>query len=1117
MPASNNKTTFLVSSQVPQFVKEDHETFVTFLEDYYKFLAQEGGVEYVSKNFNRYLDIDVIKNHLDVEHANPQEYNDYFAFLQKLYDNFIKLIPSKVLADKAMILKHAKDFYRARGSEKSVRFLLRILLGKEVNEDFGFYYPKRDILRASDGKWVIEKSISVRDISVNNVSNTIAYSNFTNKTIRGLSSNATAIVESVDVYYKSGQLITELKLSSSYREFKAAEKIFCYYTEDGVDKYLTANLYSGLVTFVSLKEGGTGYIEGASVPVEGGGGSGAQVIIASTTKGSLQSIGVAYGGAGFRSNDSILIAGGGGSGAAGNVLTVNTDETYHPNSYNIVASIIELEAGTPIGNAKYSNLVSSVTDPANAWITNSMSFWAFSNCGPIQSCFIISTGNNYSTIPSLSAQGNTTVKSLGILGRLEIVDGGLNYQAGDKLQFFNPSGAYGVGASANVISVAANGKITAVKFEAIPGFIPGGLGYAGIGSSTGYNTDLFPSVNVASSTGNGANIVVRSLLGYSESLIGSTSSIGKILSLKLVAGGSGYTSAPTINLANMSAGSGGIATSVIATGVYTYPGRYINDDGHLSSYNFLEDRDYYQNYSYVVRIDSSLKEYRKALLELTHPAGTRLFGQYLIPSNDVSVIVNTESYITNTKFYLSTFRVNRSESLKYGTYNVKTLAASYQPDVRPGTYNLRSSVSANFGSANKNIIVNSPTHRLRTGDNIYLQFFNSTIGANVTNGFYTVTSANTNQFYVTVKNGNTSFVVLPTNTSNLTANTGYGTTNNYVTLTQWSSNSNVSINVGDSVNIGGNLVSVVYTNLSSNTIIVYPALPGNLIANTVNVNTAPFNAYGNVKFFDPVVTLKVETPLLTGDNVYVQFMTSDTSLSNNTYTLLSANSSILKVRHKDIVNAASFSGSVNVYTKTTIVTSTGHGIANNDNVFITFYTGDTSNATNGLYVAKDVTQNTFNLVTGNSVTASGLARLKTSNVIMSITSHGFASNDSVYMWFTSGDTANLDNGYHTVSVLDSDRFSMIHNTIPSSNGNLTVYRNYMNVTINRTNHGFSLGDSVAIMLETGDTTNVSNGIYKVNSVANTNTYNILHNAITISGNVSNLLSIAGGTVYVSVV
>lgn len=1121
MTVSNNKTTYLVSSQVPQFVKDDHDTFVTFLEEYYKFLAEEGEMEYVSKNFTNYLDIDSIQEHIGLVHPELSDYKDYHAFLQKMYDNFIKLIPAKVLADRTLILKHVKDFYRARGSEKSVRFLLRILLGKEIDEDFGFYYPKRDILRASDGKWIVEKSIRIRDIAVNNTSNSTAYTNFVNKTIYGETSNATAIVESTDKYFENGQLITELKLSSSIKTFVQGEKVFCFYTEEGIDKHLSANLFSGIVTTVVLVNGGAGYTEGDYVPVEGGDGSGAQVIVASTTKGRLSGVGVIFGGAGFRVNDSILITEGGGSGAAANVLSIDNSETYHPNTYNVISSIISLETNTPIGNARYSNLVSSIVDPANAWITNSMSSWAFSNCGPIVTCLVVSTGNNYSFLPNTSAQGNTFIKSLGILGRMQIVDGGLNYQVGDKLEFINPSGSYGLGASANVTAVAANGAITQVKFVSVGGDLPGGQGYAGIGSITGFNPALLPTVNIATSTGSGANVIVRTLLGYGEDIRSTTDSIGTILSLKLISGGSGYVSVPTINLANMSTGSGAQAISTIATGTYIYPGRFINDDGHLSSYNFLEDRDYYQNYSYVVRINASLKDYRKTLLSLTHPSGTKLFGQYLLPSESVSVIVNTQISATNTKFYQSTYEIQKSDALLNGVYNVKTLSATYTPEIKGntsgsiGTYKVRSNISATYTSLGSAIIVNSSKHLLKSGDNVYLQFANAT--ANVTNGYYVIISATPDVFSVTVKGGNTAYVVLPTNTSNLTANTGPGNTNSFITLTQWVSNSNVAIAVGDTVNVGGNLVSVVSVNSTSNTIAVFPGVRGNLIANTVFINKAPYLAFGNVRVYDPTVTVFATTSLIAGDRAYFKFETSDISLANDTYNIISANSSVLRIRHRDIISATSFSGNVSIYTTTLIITSTNHSLSNNDNVFITFNTGDLSNATNGLYVIRDVTQNTFNITTGNSITTIGNATLRTANIIMNVASHGFKTNDSVYIWFTSGNTANETNGFQTVTVLNNDSFSYIPKSIPNTNGTITVYRNYMNVSINRTAHGFTLGQNVAVQFDTGNLANIANGIYRVNSVANSNSYNILHNAITISGNINNLISNSNGIVYVSVI
>ena len=177
MVDSNNRTSLLVNNQLPAFVREEHENFVNFLEYYYKFLEQDGQQLYVAKNFMNYLNIDLI--HQDIltdDESSPahqiREEGDYHGFLQKMYDTYIKYIPDSVLIDKVTLVKHAKEFYRSTGTEKSVRYIIRALF----NKDADFYYPKTDILRASDGKWFIEKSLKVTGVTVDNVSNSIAVS-----------------------------------------------------------------------------------------------------------------------------------------------------------------------------------------------------------------------------------------------------------------------------------------------------------------------------------------------------------------------------------------------------------------------------------------------------------------------------------------------------------------------------------------------------------------------------------------------------------------------------------------------------------------------------------------------------------------------------------------------------------------------------------------------------------------------------------------------------------------------------------------------------------------------------------------------------------------------------
>lgn len=622
--STNNRTSVLVSSQLPAFVRDDHETFVKFLEEYYKFLEQDGQLLYVTKNFNRFLDPNNIANDISLDSLEGdtvgvhREDTSYHSFLQKLWDNFLALVPDTVLADRTLILKHAKDFYRSTGSEKSVRFLMRILFNKEVS----IYYPKKDILKASDGKWYVEKSIKIKNIAVDNVANSLAIENFTSKILRGVSSNASAIVERIEQYYEKGVLTVEVKLSAVKNNFINDEQVFVYFTEEGTNqtRYLSANLYGGVITSVSIKNGGSGYIEGTEVPLinaPGDTGTGGSIIISSTTRGSVLGLVAVEGGAGFKVNDPVFIAGGGGSGANGVVNSINDDQSVHPNTYTIMSSIIKLEENTPINNTQYSNLNHQSN---SSTIASAMSYWRYANTGPISTILVIKSGENYKTQPKANAISNTLIHSLGILGRMKIVNGGLNYKAGDKIEFINQIDSFGYGAMGNVTSVAANGMIQSVRFEAVPGFLPGG---------SGYEQSALPTANVNTTTGSGASIVVKSIIGDGDYIQPTKSAFGSILRLSIASGGTGYLTPPTLDFSSINTGNGAVAICETVAGAITYPGKYLNDDGFLSGYKFLENRDYYQNYSYVIRVDETIERYRKPIKDLIHPGGMKLFGEYL--------------------------------------------------------------------------------------------------------------------------------------------------------------------------------------------------------------------------------------------------------------------------------------------------------------------------------------------------------------------------------------------------------------------------------------------------------------------------------------------------------
>ena len=128
----------------------------------------------------------------------------------------------------------------------------------------------------------------------------------------------------------------------------------------------------------------------------------------------------------------------------------------------------------------------------NNLIANSSYYWRYGPAGPIVATAMINPGSGYIEIPTVSVISNTSIRDLGILGRMDIYDGGRNYANGEFITFDNPVGSYGLGANAQISGVDANGTITRVNFRPVDGMLLGGYGY---------RDDMKPTVNIHTKIG----------------------------------------------------------------------------------------------------------------------------------------------------------------------------------------------------------------------------------------------------------------------------------------------------------------------------------------------------------------------------------------------------------------------------------------------------------------------------------------------------------------------------------------------------------------------------------------------------------------------------------------
>ena len=301
MSSISKKVSPLVKTQLPDFIREDAPLFQKFVEGYYEFLEQGNNVIEVTRSLSSYQDID----------TSVDKYIEYIK--RELLPSF----PKTLTADQQLLVKRAKDFYRARGSEKSYQLLFRAL----YNEDITIYDPGVNILRASDGRWVQENSIRVGDPRLGNTDGLLGQS------ITGINSGATAKVERIIQTNESGFLVKEMFLSNVKGTFEDLERV----KNSGNTVNATIYNITGPLVNVNLVNRGAGYQLGDSVtynsPVALTPGSG---IVTSTTDVSAVQITLANGGSGYFANTPITVTANAissGTGAAAYIQSLKNLET----------------------------------------------------------------------------------------------------------------------------------------------------------------------------------------------------------------------------------------------------------------------------------------------------------------------------------------------------------------------------------------------------------------------------------------------------------------------------------------------------------------------------------------------------------------------------------------------------------------------------------------------------------------------------------------------------------------------------------------------------------------------------------------------------------------------
>lgn len=297
-----------------------------------------------------------------------------------------------------------------------------------------------------------------------------------------------------------------------------------------------------------------------------------------------------------------------------------------------------------------------------------------------------------------------SITSMGSIGRIQINNKGSAYRVGDKLRFVPiPGITDGFGCAAAVKDVDSSGGIVSIEFQPHPptgncfdvSVVAGSNTITGNGSTFivdgfvaerdvmvfnqrrtisqvvsntiinvtsnfvttkqnteiglynaypiggfGYEVNRFPTVEVVSSSGVGAELTVTALMGDGENLsLSSTRKAGGIEQITIIDKGVGYRVAPLIIMSNSGDGTANLQ-AVINDSYFEYDGRYLDNSSLLSSDKKLQDSTLFNTGSYILKTKQQFSKFKESFLKLLHPSGTVVFNEY---SPEESIVFNEDT------------------------------------------------------------------------------------------------------------------------------------------------------------------------------------------------------------------------------------------------------------------------------------------------------------------------------------------------------------------------------------------------------------------------------------------------------------------------------------------
>lgn len=597
----------LVSGQIPEFVRIEYPQFVTFLEHYYRFLEQEGEAHDVLLNNADWNDIDVT---LD-------------AFVNYYRRQFTYDLPDNTIIDNRRLIKYINQYYEAKGSEKATEMFFRFMF----NDTASVEYPGNYILKNSDGQWSRKRIIKVEntrflDENIFELEGRVITLRYL-ESIEGAGDYERTLTTRCFAVYETSrpniyQLEVDINPNFRFPDFVAADLELAP-TLGNYDTHIYVQLEGVTYGTISKQLVSLAYIEAA--------------------------------GSRFQRDDSYFIS------------EVGVEGDYFAADYTV---ILEGE-GAYVYELLQNNAVIRVKEIRNAlaeqyFLQDYTIFGDYASApirGQLHRLSIVDTGERF------------RARNFGQLETIDVIDGGSNYVQATTAVSIEGDGIGGLAIPIVVQAVSVGGltnnvnyyvvkidsntiKLATTYANAIGTPVTIDLTSIGKGARhtfSGTETVTFSSATDVNITDN--SITLPSHPFNTGDAVLYNNGGGTITQVVIEKSGSNYTSAVAVvtgagigaelkvNIAprgepvkqfsvDLTPGrqGGSPASLVFNTGeIYHAPGEYRDNSGFLSDIVKIQDNDYYQPYSYVIRTTKPLSKWKDLFLNSSHPSGFKMFAE----------------------------------------------------------------------------------------------------------------------------------------------------------------------------------------------------------------------------------------------------------------------------------------------------------------------------------------------------------------------------------------------------------------------------------------------------------------------------------------------------------